>query len=643
MRLFTWISLCLIGVVCLTETAKGQSGDDVITSYNRVGITPVLLNNQNTNISFSPDSSFKSIEVPSKFDNNKIGNIKVNAPLPSIELPEDEEGEEEQDESVGGYITNRITQELSSEIVNRASSELGGTAADSIVRNRFNNQELTQEVIDSMYDKDAEGRYSMDDLFERAKYNLTDDEITRLKSSAKGFEQGAKDYKWAEKILQSNYVLGFMYHDMKKVNINISGNNDEDEEEEDEGFSGSYQVLVTAFLYKIDFNDSLQAVFYNNAWAGPNSSDETLKAAKEARKNINFPLEKVGNYHYQVNVSPNLIGDEEEEKSEKEYRQEALRKVPQKSLKKAIDQIEKDVPQFKVRTSIYDYNQFPTSFAWAKIGTKEGLIGDQRFYVYELVADENGEIKKKRKGVLRSTTDIADNDTAAAVETDPSKFLQTAGWGLGKGMLLEENPDVGMAIGMGYMNQGNGYFNTRIELRFSSFAGLSPSWHLYGDIAAETNQLGGFDKEEIDLVSGQETSTLETDANIVSYGVGFSKEFYFLKWFHLAPYAGVRREDASFNDTLDDYLKENLDENYGEKIWTFDAGARLGFNITHWLKLRGTIGFSPISYDSDETIFGEEVNSDMADLTPEYEEGDENPFYLRRKNIKWDIMLRVNF
>ncbi len=619
----------------------GQS-NDLNPDYNRNALTPVLLKNDSLDLEYSLKPGFQDLKIPKKFDDNKINDLGLPVTLPSYELPEPKEEKEEKKEedtkSGGGQVGNKLVEAATNEANNKALSmateTLNKPLYDSIIRHQLSKHGVNKEIVDSLYNADSAGRYSMDKLIERAKYNLTDAEVIRLKNTAKGFEQGSEDYKWASKILSSNYLVGFYFHDIQRLNKKDGKNGGDGEEEKK--FRG-YKALVSAFLYRLDFNDSIQAVFYNQCWAGANSDEQSLKEALDAREEMEYPLEKAGNFHFTV-ISRDYVGPDKGST----FYQKRLQKLPQKSLEKTIEKAEQKVRAFKVQSPLIEYNPFPFSFGWSKIGTKEGLQPDDRYFVYEYVSGDSG-VKKKQKGVVRATN-VVNNDTLATGNTEPSKFIQTAGWGLGKGMLMEQKPDRGISIALGYMNHGRPYLNARLELRISKSLNLSPSWHAYGDYSIAASEISGFEKDEVNVYPGNDTTTYETDGEVRAFGFGVSKEFYFLKWFHISPYLGLRREKAKFSDsTFNDYLEENLTVNPVEKKWTVDAGARFGFNLTHWLKIRGSWGFSPLSYSTKESLYGKDVNPEMGSLIPGLKAGDSNPFYLKRDRYKWEIMLRVNF
>ncbi len=327
-----------------------------------------------------------------------------------------------------------------------------------------------------------------------------------------------------------------------------------------------------------------------------------------------------------------------------------MKELVQNAFQNGIRAIENDVASFKVRSSVFNYKGFPFPRAWAKLGTKEGMEPDDRYFVYEYVAGEGDTVVKKRRGVLRASH-IVNNDSFSSGGTDPSRFVQTAGWGLGKGMLIQQEPDVGLGISLGWLGHGSDaqYLNAQLEMRISKALGLSPAWYLYGDAGINTGSgtTGQDEIEDLKVVHEDgDSATYETDIQVNGYGAGIRKEFYFMHHFQFAPYLGFRMENSRFTtDSLDQYVKDEI-EGYG-KTWTIDAGARVGINLTYWLKLTGSVGFSPLSYGAENTFFGKtpnpETDAEGALTIPVLREKEENPFYQERNDLKWSLMLRATF
>lgn len=645
----------LVGWGVLPQKSLSQSeGGGLDPQYNRIGLTPVLVKPDSIQYDHSLKDAFSRVRIPEKFDDNQVSEPHVDLYLPGTLTSSGSKEKEKKKSSTrssdrggggegdltgvaGNLIKDQVENRLSAEITTALSNPL----YDSLIRRSLKERGVVHRVVDSLYAADEAGRYSLDRLLKRAKYNLTDAEAKRLESSAKGLEEGVKDMKWANRILTSNYIMGFYFHDLRSMDEVY----DEQGVSEDDRIYGGYEAEVSVHLYRIDLNDSVRSVFYNNCWAGKEVGDEALAKAKEARDEMDYPLEHVRSFMFTVNSKKMGVG------SSTSAQKGLFMDLGTESLKKGASVAEREVDAFKVRTSLLKYKLFPLPYAYSKIGRKEGLSGDDRYFVYEYVASDDGEVEKKRKGVLRATTKISRNDTTRVGNTEPSRFIQTAGWGLDKGMLIEQRSDLGMAISLGWLDHGaeSRFLNARAELRISKMMGISPSWHLYGDAGLHLDDHSDLEEEyqELRIGSANDSDSFETGIRVFGAGFGVSKEFYFLNHFHLAPYLGLRREKTRFtDDSLHTYIEEDWEE-YGT-TWTLDAGARFGVNITYWMKLVGSVGFAPVSYGPEDSFFGDRIPSKVNDGSgelrfPGLAAGQQNPFQQERRNLKWDLMLRLSF
>jgi hypothetical protein len=132
--------------------------------------------------------------------------------------------------------------------------------------------------------------------------------------------------------------------------------------------------------------------------------------------------------------------------------EELLSRVPELMQDNVIFKSSKKIDEFKMRAAIF--NSYPTQ---AKLGTKEGLYIDQRFFVYSIKVNKKGNEKKVREAVVRAY-EVSNNSKVATGDMVPSNFRQQGGKNLYSGYLLEMKEDRGIDIMLG-TNIGNGMSN----------------------------------------------------------------------------------------------------------------------------------------------------------------------------------------
>ena len=189
-----------------------------------------------------------------------------------------------------------------------------------------------------------------------------------------------------------------------------------------------YSVWATSYLYKLVWNDSVEAVFYNDLWMDKSNSSAAKKAAFD-NSNL-FKLEFVGD-----EKAVGLVTF-----SGKEKRTEA--QIIELATVRVIDavyaKLQKKYDVFKVKTPLYSGEPITS-----KIGMKEGLEGGEKFEVLEQTLDpKTGLTKYVSKGtIVADKALIWDNrynagEAPAAGAIDRTTFK--GGKKFSSGMLIRE-------------------------------------------------------------------------------------------------------------------------------------------------------------------------------------------------------------
>jgi hypothetical protein len=203
---------------------------------------------------------------------------------------------------------------------------------------------------------------------------------------------------------------------------------------------------------------------------------------------------------------------------------------------------------------------------------KENLKIDQRYFVYEMRQNNNGEIKARRQGVIRATNKIVDNRMVATGKSEPSVFYQVAGKKLDDGMLLQQRSDIGFALSAASSTGGVNGISGRLEINISSFfKSKAPSMiKLYIE--------GGYEAKEMKIVIKSITQNYK---DFTRYEIGLGKEFCFLRNLRFQPFAGVGLEQFTNKDDS----KLSFSSLYEH------AGAMAGINLLHNLQFTCTYSY----------------------------------------------------
>ena len=161
-----------------------------------------------------------------------------------------------------------------------------------------------------------------------------------------------------------------------------------------------YTVFTDAYLFKLKWNDSIEAVFYNDLWNDPSSPSAEKKTAFDSAY---FEMEFVG----QSKASSLVLFSGKGRGPEKIIELATIRNVDNVYAK-----LQKEYDVFKTKTPLY--TGYPIT---AKIGLKEGIEPGDKFDVLEQVMDpETGKTKYVVKGRITAGKEIWDNRYALADE-----------------------------------------------------------------------------------------------------------------------------------------------------------------------------------------------------------------------------------
>ena len=190
-----------------------------------------------------------------------------------------------------------------------------------------------------------------------------------------------------------------------------------------------FRVSITSYLYRLNWSDSVAAVFYQDYYM--DEPDIEKKNAYNQEKNL-FNLEYIGSH---------TIASSETTLRGVNTKNDMIRKVCERAIDKNIAKLQKEYEVFRVKTPLFSVKPLT-----AKIGLKEDIDENSRFEVLEVIEDNNGRTRYKRVGVVKPVKDkIWDNRFMAEFEEEnegntrtETEFEVVSGSGFHPGMLLRE-------------------------------------------------------------------------------------------------------------------------------------------------------------------------------------------------------------
>lgn len=304
---------------------------------------------------------------------------------------------------------------------------------------------IAKELIAKWFNRSSNGGFNMDLIKIRGSYDASVLDIATAKSSKRGLDMLSDA---GEELIKNTFVLvnDFKYISKEEVAEKAKGwMNTLGSVASLAGVSGAstvtlvadtgltvagkgYVVKTTAHLYKLDWNDEVAHIFYNDYWA----DDKTITDEKrQAFDNSSiFKLTYIGSDNSWADVQSSVFTKKTEE--------ELIEKSTVKAVDAVIVKLQKEHDEFKTKTPLFTGEPIT-----AKIGLKEGVSDKSKFDVLEQQMDEDGKTKYVVVGSVKVDTDfpIWDNRYGAQDENpentiDKTYFKKVSGKEFYPGMLI---------------------------------------------------------------------------------------------------------------------------------------------------------------------------------------------------------------
>lgn len=433
------------------------------------------------------------------------------------------------------------------------------------IQQTLKEKDYAREIVSFWYNRTEEGFMDMELIHERGLMNATVEDVMRNQATTRG-NWALMDY--GNRLIEKSYIIVMDFVELGRVDT-----------ENYAGFSGN----VRTSLFRINLSEDERGLIFDS-WVLPEDSREEAAAKRALFKEINPGIEFI------TSVSTGASAHNYKEHTflgritEKRSDEALIASLVQRAYDQTLTELERRYEDFNVITPLHSTRPLA-----ARIGKKEGLKVDQRFFVYEhRYNPATQEIIERKRGVIRVGRDITDNRDIASAEMEPSKFYQVSGRRLREGYILQQNNDFGLELRFDYGLGEMGGFNAELGASVGRFIGI-PSFYLTGMV--------GFGSGAYPSFQGAETTYLFAgeDLSFLKYGLSLAKGLYIVRNFEIRPHFGVFFETARNEDVIDDEIQGMF----------LNAGGSLGIHIAHYMQL--VVGYNQFisignaSYGEDDT------------------------------------------
>lgn len=439
----------------------------------------------------------------------------------------------------------------------------------------LNEKKVGQAIVAKWFNRQPDGTFNTSVLKERGVYNSDDSDLSIATASKRG-ESAMMDAGLG--LVDHSYILVLGFSNLTTMDEYYTKTEAKPEAHTMNGVKGD----LIGLLYKLNFNDSVSSVFFQDMWVSKTTTDSKARIARFDA--TTFPLVPVKNLIMPVQSTQYNPGQSLAPKEQKTQTQ-LIRDMVNSSMRNVMNQLTFQVSEFKVKAQIYKTNPIAV-----KIGKKEGLGFDQRYFVFENRETRKGEKFSSRRGIIKSMS-VADNRTVISGETQPSYFYQVAGGKIDNmGMFVEQRNDVGLNLFLGYQQNAMSGVDGRVEFyigralyssKTNKIAKGITSFKIYVD--------GGYNSGDFKL------NLAEEKVDLLRVSAGFNKDFYLTHSIHFGPFIGYGIESATGKTS-----------EYKVETQFIEGGARLGINLTYNLQIIGSANYylmmSPAVKDKDGKV-----------------------------------------
>lgn len=383
----TLVGAYLLGTTALSGQTEQTENQDV--KYRRSALAMILIESKIDANAEDVLKSWQNYPFPDKYDKHSIGltSIKIGAIGEVKDSSKNVKGEKE-----------KSKKEVKDEKNKKNDNNKNEPKKDAVqlkIEQVIKDKKIGNMLVAKWFNRsDYDDKFNMEVVKQRGGYNATELEAAVAKQQARGLavlEDAGEELisntfvTFTQLNFYSNELPALIVYEAAKLAANQISNPmaqiaalkaaDIAYAKTREGYS----LFSKTWLYKLAWNDSIAAVFYNELWNNPQAFDQT-----------EFKLEFIGAQQNTSLVTAKLIG---QSRTNAQY----IDVAEVRNLDKIFAQLQKDHDVFKPKVPILTAEPLT-----AQVGTKEGLKGGEKFEVLEMTIDpETKKTKYERVGIVK--------------------------------------------------------------------------------------------------------------------------------------------------------------------------------------------------------------------------------------------------
>lgn len=426
----------------LTVSFLGAQSTGELREYKRNSLAEMMIYHSEDEFGIEIYEAFMAKPFPDKYDDHNVGfSVIDNDSIPNVRR-----------------TSHGLIKAEYGKVLNAADVKKNAAALEKIL----NEQEVAKLMVAKWFGLDIDpddfdintARFSVDRIQQRGQYNASDLDVNLAMQTTRGvaaLSDAGEELIGNTFMLISDitYVTAEEKAAVAKAVLNVLGGivdaltGDKTgtqiaqaSGEIADSFTG-FQVKTHSYLYQLQWNDSIAAIFYNNYYTATPNPEKILAFLMDENT---FRLKYVA-HEYEYDSKSVIKGKYE--------RPELIKMVCTRSVDKNIAALGLAYEDFKVKTPVYEIvtdSKGRISGYTAKIGMKEGISEKSRFQVVQRIVDpETNRTKYKyvasiqpQKGKIWDNRYNAVTERSEGSELRATTFKKTAGGEILPGMLIIE-------------------------------------------------------------------------------------------------------------------------------------------------------------------------------------------------------------
>ena len=385
----------------------------LLNKYHRSSLYSLMLKHPEKEFGPQIVEAFKSIPIPDKYNDHTLKLTVFPSP---------------------------VLQKLSSK-------EMEGAYKDAVAT-LLNRNKIARRMVEKGFDRDSKtGAMDMKLVMERGMYDASIMDVMKARKTVRGTAMLAdageellnhtyvlvNDIRYADKEVEKSIVGGVLTAVDLVGSFVPLGSNVADMvtgTAEITSRVAGFKVLVTSYLFKLEWNDEIAGQFYSTMWMDENSTDAAVKKVFDENSDL-FRLEYLGSAT--VYSGKTALGGVKSEK-------DMFLKVCTRAIDTSIMELQRNFDEFKVFTPLVS-----TDPIYAYIGMKEGVREESRYEVLECTVNKEGRTEYKRIGIIKPEKDkiwdnrfMATDDNLAGSDLSYTTFKKVSGGNFYPGLLIRE-------------------------------------------------------------------------------------------------------------------------------------------------------------------------------------------------------------